>query len=80
MRIPLMQVLAALVVSGVLSGCSESKMGEVSLQLATRRPTMMSAGAQASVVTAAGQLTVSLGPDGSAYVGTLGGLVLLRDR
>ena len=63
MRIPLIQALTALAVSGVLSGCSDSNMGEVSLQLATRRPTMISAGAQASVVTAAGQLTVSLGSD-----------------
>ncbi len=63
MRISLLPVVSALAVSGVLSACSDSKMGEVSLQLATRRPTAMSAGTQASVVAAAGQLTVTLGPD-----------------
>ncbi|MDQ3412194.1 MAG: hypothetical protein M3509_08750 [Chloroflexota bacterium] len=38
-------------------------MGEVSLQLATRRAPMMSAGPQAALVSAPGQLTIVLGPD-----------------
>ena len=63
MRIPRMQLLAVTVLAASLAACSDSKMGEVSLQLATRRPTMMSTGTPASVVRAPGQLTVSLGSD-----------------
>jgi hypothetical protein len=54
-----MQKLALLAVTAVLVGCANDDMGEVSLQLATRRIEPM-ASVQGA---AAGQLVVSLGPD-----------------
>jgi hypothetical protein len=54
MRIP--QLFVVLGLSVTLGACSDSKMGEVSLQLATRRAPAATAGAEASVI-------VSLGPD-----------------
>ena len=63
MRIPLLQILASLGLSGALGACSDSGMGEVSLQLASRPATSVAGGAQASLLSAPGQLTVSLGPD-----------------
>jgi hypothetical protein len=47
----------------VAGACSDSEMGEVSLQLATTRTPMMSAGAQAAVVGEPGQLVVTVGAD-----------------
>jgi hypothetical protein len=43
--------------------CSDSEMGEVSLQLASRRAPMMSAGVPAAVVGEPGQLVVTAGAD-----------------
>lgn len=57
------QLLAVAAMAAATAGCSDSRMGEVSLQLATRRAPAMSAGVQAAVVAEPGQLSVTLGSD-----------------
>ncbi len=62
MRFPSLLILASLGLSAALGACSDSGMGEVSLQLASQA-TPVDGEAQASRLSAPGQLTVSLGPD-----------------
>ena len=63
MHISRTQLLAAVVLAAGAAGCSDSDMGEVSLQLATRVAPATSVGVQAAVVAAPGQLSVTLGSD-----------------
>jgi hypothetical protein len=63
MRFPLLPVLVVLGISAASAACGDSGMGEVSLQLASHRAAATSNGVQASITSAPGQLTVSLGED-----------------
>ena len=63
MRIRAMKGLALGMLVLAAGACSDSEMGEVSLQLATRRAPMMSGGASAAVVAEPGQLVVIAGAD-----------------
>ncbi len=56
MRIRAMKALALCALMFAVGGCSDSDMGEVSLQLATRGPASMASGAP-------GQLVITAGPD-----------------
>ncbi len=63
MPVSRVHLLATVTLTIGLGACSESNMGEVSLQLATRRAPMMSSRTEASMMAAPGQLTIALGPD-----------------
>jgi hypothetical protein len=63
MGIRTMQGLALGVLTLAAGACTDSEMGEVSLQLATRRAPLMSAGVPAAVVGEPGQLVVTAGTD-----------------
>ena len=63
MRFSLLPVLVVLGISAASAGCGDSGMGEVSLQLASHRAAATSSGVRASIMSAPGQLTVSLGSD-----------------